>query len=385
MFQSNLSVDAGGILKAIKSALLSLKNSTNITETDEEYFNKIWLKLINANFDGASVMSGNVSGVQARLKKLQPGLIYTHCIAHKLELAVLDAMKRNDSAYLNSFDENINGIFHFYYYSTVRRKELKQVAELLKDEFKQLGRLKNIRWLSSRSRALCVLETNYKVLNFDLESKSYGNDETAKKALGYLKFITTPKFLSYLNFLQDLVAVLKTLSLQFQKDSLLACEVSRKLEENCAVMDALSIVPGEYLTRLMKEMTVKQEQNNDLVYKEVILTKECGRRDEDIPHNPQSYMDHFSVTFNRVIEETQRFIWKRFAEYKQEPLNQMTSIFDFKVWPKTFKGSILEKKWGLEDLEMLTDWYYKRNYITEEEKKLAVQTLVAFSKKNFET
>ena len=61
--------------------------------SDEEYLKNIYKKLLNGNFDGASVMSGYKSGVQTRLKVNQPGLIYTHCTAHRLELSMLDSIK----------------------------------------------------------------------------------------------------------------------------------------------------------------------------------------------------------------------------------------------------------------------------------------------------
>ena len=182
------SADAAGLLKSIQLAIASLNNP----DTDKEvYLSSVYKKLVNVNFDGASVMSGHLSGVQKRLKDLQPGLVYTHCVAHRFELAVLDSIK-SDDAYLTKFDETVNSIFKFYYYSAVRRKELKAIGDLLQEEFQQLGLLKKIRWLASRARALRLLEANYKALVYDLESKSYGTSETAKKALGYADFIKKP-------------------------------------------------------------------------------------------------------------------------------------------------------------------------------------------------
>ena len=162
------------------------------------------------------MISGYKSGVQKRFKDNQAALIYTHCVAHRLELAVLDAIKFDDD-YLELFDSTIKGIFKFYYYSTVRRKELRAIGELLHEEFKQLGLMKNIRWLASRSRALSILDTNYKVLVYDLESKSYGTNETASKARGYVEFIRQPQFLFYLHFFQDIVSILKRCFIDISK------------------------------------------------------------------------------------------------------------------------------------------------------------------------
>ena len=135
------SVDAARIMAAIQDSIATLKLDENETE---EFLLEFYKKLINVNFDGTSVMSRNRSGVQKRFKDLVAGLIYTHCVAHRLELAMLDALKLKDS-YIQNFDENINSLFKFYYYSPVRRKELKEMAKEIEVEYKQLGLLKNIR------------------------------------------------------------------------------------------------------------------------------------------------------------------------------------------------------------------------------------------------
>ena len=210
--------------------------------------------MINVNFDGASVMSGYKSGVQKHFKVNQAALIYTHCVALKLELAVLDAIKLDD--YLELFNSTINGIFKFYYYSIVRRKELRAIGELLHEEFKQLRLMKNISWLASQSRALSILATSYKVLVFDLESKSYGTNETASKAGGFVELITQPQFLFYLHFFQDIVSILKDVSLIFQRDTLLVCEIPRVIQKTYIKVESLSVTNGESLDRLIKDLSV---------------------------------------------------------------------------------------------------------------------------------
>ena len=44
-------------------------------------------------YDGASVMSGNCSGVQTRLKEFAPHAVYIHCHAHILKLVLVDSVK----------------------------------------------------------------------------------------------------------------------------------------------------------------------------------------------------------------------------------------------------------------------------------------------------
>ena len=75
---------AAEILRAIHEVLLRLKSSDTLN--DEEHLDRFYTKLVNCNFDGASVMSGSVSGVQTRMKERQNGFIYTNCTDHQVKL-----------------------------------------------------------------------------------------------------------------------------------------------------------------------------------------------------------------------------------------------------------------------------------------------------------
>ena len=44
-------------------------------------------------YDGASVMSGTVSGVHARIRELYPQAMDNHCHAHRLNLLIVNSMK----------------------------------------------------------------------------------------------------------------------------------------------------------------------------------------------------------------------------------------------------------------------------------------------------
>ena len=52
-------------------------------------------KLVGFGSDGASVNVGVRAGVATRLKDRIPHLVAIHCIAHRLELGVLDAIKED--------------------------------------------------------------------------------------------------------------------------------------------------------------------------------------------------------------------------------------------------------------------------------------------------
>ena len=49
--------------------------------------------LVAQGYDGAAVMSGKCSGVQQRIKEIVPQAIYVHCLAHRLNLVIVQAVK----------------------------------------------------------------------------------------------------------------------------------------------------------------------------------------------------------------------------------------------------------------------------------------------------
>ena len=179
-------------------------------------------------------------------------------------MAVRDSIKFDNI--LDRFDEIIN-IFKFYYYSSLRRENLNDLALLSGENFKQFELLKNI-----------LLKHNYEILVCDLESNSYGNSKTAKKAFGYVDFIKTPRFVFHFTFLQDVVDKLRPLSLEFQKDELLVCHIPSKLSE------------------------LNLNDNNELLYKDTVLEKRVGRRAPEIEHSPEGYKKHHDKLLGEFID-----------------------------------------------------------------------------------
>ena len=93
------SADAPGVTAAIHKGLQTLS-------IDETVLKK---KLACCNFDGTSVMMGKKSGVAKQLQDIaQHPVCIVHCVAHNLELAVLDAIKQ--TTYLAIFEETVVSI-----------------------------------------------------------------------------------------------------------------------------------------------------------------------------------------------------------------------------------------------------------------------------------
>lgn len=58
---------------------------------DSNLFSNI--PIIAQSYDGANVMSGKFNGVQQKVKDKYPYAIYTHCMAHRINLVILGMCK----------------------------------------------------------------------------------------------------------------------------------------------------------------------------------------------------------------------------------------------------------------------------------------------------
>lgn len=101
-------------------------------------------KLVGSGTDGASVMRGHRTGVVARMKVEISHLVDIHCVAHKLELGILDAIKHDRE--LEKAKELLQGIYRHYHFSTKAVRELKEIAAALEETVKKPVNILGTRW-----------------------------------------------------------------------------------------------------------------------------------------------------------------------------------------------------------------------------------------------
>ena len=94
------------------------------------------------NFDGANVMQGEKNGVSGKLLREYPHLIPVWCIAHKLQLAIMDAIK--NVQVVNTLKTTVKGIYEFYHCSLKRRREIKAVAEIIDVDLANIPDVKKV-------------------------------------------------------------------------------------------------------------------------------------------------------------------------------------------------------------------------------------------------
>lgn len=131
--------------------------------------------MVGFGSDGASVMMGHISGVQARLKVIVPRLIEIHCVAHRGNL-VGGSLEDDDTFNLTS--EIISDTYNYYHANTKRLSTLKDTAASLNLVLKAIIKPCPTRWFYDK-RCLDNLLHNMPIILYHLHACVEAGDNSA--------------------------------------------------------------------------------------------------------------------------------------------------------------------------------------------------------------
>ena len=228
--------------KTIKTALLTCLASHGI---DDAYLKKHFICFAA---DGASTMLGNKSGVATLLLTDFPDLVVWHCSNHRLELAVGDTNKEVTG--INSFQSFIDKLYTTYHASPKNKRELKMCAAGLESQLLTIGRIFDVRWVSSSQRTLKAVWASYAALHehFSAASKDPERDGTTRqKYIGLNKRLTAVGFVNNVGILLDALTELGDLSRELQKRDMTLPRAQKLIDRQIRVLDSMAENAGPYL------------------------------------------------------------------------------------------------------------------------------------------
>ena len=91
-------------------------------------------------------MLGTKSGVGKLLKDKNPDIILCHCLNHRLELAVGNALEIISCT--NNFQSFLEHLYSLYSQSPKNKRELKQCSHDLQMTHKRIGKVFTVRWVA---------------------------------------------------------------------------------------------------------------------------------------------------------------------------------------------------------------------------------------------
>lgn len=148
-------------------------------------------------------MSGKNKGLQAIIKESHSHAVYIHCLAHKLNLTVVDIW----IAMVKSFFNGIEALY-IHFAQPGHHAKLKKIKELLGiQSYYEVSSLSTTRW-SCRFENCRALLTNYEAIKMALDEEIMENsDKHAVEALGLLSTITKPEFIVSLHILNSVLGI----------------------------------------------------------------------------------------------------------------------------------------------------------------------------------
>ncbi|KAA0718642.1 Zinc finger MYM-type protein 1 [Triplophysa tibetana] len=140
--------------------LTSLKSfdAHSITEAIEEVLKSKGLEdlqCVAQAYDGASVMSGAVRGVEAQFRVKHPEAVYVHCYAHELNLVLCHTCRAVPEAI--DFFDTLESVYCFFSVSLVNHQSFSDMQKALGLEKSELVQLSKTRWACQLKSVTAVI------------------------------------------------------------------------------------------------------------------------------------------------------------------------------------------------------------------------------------
>ncbi|XP_033632523.1 zinc finger protein 862-like [Asterias rubens] len=213
---------AGNLHKSIKHAL---------TEKVKLPADKYTKALVSATADGASVNTGVYNGLLVRLQRDgRPWLVMIHCISHRLELAVKDALM-NEAA-LVEVKELMVTIYYLMKRSGKFKRHFEATGKALECQVYKFPKVHGTRFVGHQRNGLRILLNNWIPLALAIENSIMHSTHSNlnAKLRGILKKLRRPDFLATSCLFFEILDIISALSLKFERGDIHAFEVLPAVE-----------------------------------------------------------------------------------------------------------------------------------------------------------
>ena len=187
--------------------------------------------LVGMGFDGASVMSGKLGGVQKLIKDKSPMAYYLHCYAHRLNLVLIDTTKvvRQTDYFFSLLEQ----LYIFISNSIVHENFVKLQKEMHPGEkIRELQSLSETRWWARVTSCKNVLIRFECIIRLMRQVSSRDKGARATTARGLFAQMNY-NFLQLLHFFTDILSTVNKISEQLQDphlDLAKACQLISTLQ-----------------------------------------------------------------------------------------------------------------------------------------------------------
>uniref|UniRef100_A0A3P8SQM7 DUF4371 domain-containing protein n=1 Tax=Amphiprion percula TaxID=161767 RepID=A0A3P8SQM7_AMPPE len=221
-------------------------------------------QLIGFCSDGASVMLGVKSGVGKLLKDDFPSIVLWHCLNHRLELAVDQALDKTGGT--KDFHAFLDSLYALYSQSPKNTRELSECAHNLHITLRRIGKVFTVRWVASSWRAVSAVWQSYPALaqHFREASEDHSRDSKERaKFSGLLSKLCSVSFVKSLALMVDILTELKNLSEILQSGKTTIPKAHEMMTIYVQRIESLCDYPGKHTVEAVQseqKMIFKGEQ-----------------------------------------------------------------------------------------------------------------------------
>lgn len=183
------------------------RDAEGITKVITDCLHELHLQdvpIVGQSYDGAAVMSGHVSGVQSRIRADYPVAMYFHCLAHKLNLVLIEACRINRTAV--GFFNTIQQLYNFFANPGAHDTFL-IMQKTLGLKAREIGQLSDTRW-ACRWKSVEAVKINFAAILKSLQDLSDPVFACSAEAAGLALHIQKAEFLVALIIFEDFLRVI---------------------------------------------------------------------------------------------------------------------------------------------------------------------------------
>ncbi|XP_025265106.1 zinc finger MYM-type protein 1-like [Camponotus floridanus] len=282
-------------------------------------FNLPLTKLRGQCYDGAANVSGKITGLQTRLREIEPRALYVHCNAHNLNLVVQDAMEGVPAT--RKFIGVVKDMINFVKDSPKRISQFQQLQSERESESESstnknfaLAAYCPTRWVM-RISSLKTVRANYEsLMKFFMEriTDCEVDSIVSAKASGYFEHMRTFEFFFFLTMIIELLDRIEILNKDLQNSELSVNDSYRKIE---GVMYYINV------SRDSKFEIIWQKSNDGV--KELDIDEPQLPRQRKIPKRLDT-----SNTENLVFKTPKEMYRKIYFEIYDRVLTSLNNRFD---------------------------------------------------------
>lgn len=218
-------------------------------------------KLVGQTYDGAAVMSGELSGLQQLMKAEFPHAYFMQCYSHKLNLVLSYAANCFKESRI--FFANAESFSSFFSKSTKRKELLNEIATKNKCKTVNISKFCETRW-SSRDKlvfSIFVLKDSLlEVFRSVIDSaSSLWDGQSIQKSKGLLKYLNDFEFMFFLNVFKEIFEITSPFYKLLQKQQLNIQQCKSALHKTVVAIQDLRV---EEKFCLLYETTVNFNQDD---------------------------------------------------------------------------------------------------------------------------